>query len=385
MSAHLTGSSKLPGVGTTIFTTMTALAKEAGAVNLSQGFPDFDPHPALTRAMADAAIRGPHHYAPMEGLLSLRELWAERMHLLYGANLHPESDVTVTAGATQAIFTAITAMVKPGDEVILFSPAYDCYEPAVVLAGGVAVYHELKPPQFRPDWTEVRKLISQRSRMIIINTPHNPTATVWSAADMQQLEELIKDTGILILSDEVYDRIIFDGLQHHSVLRYPALAERSYCVFSFGKTFHTTGWKTGMICAPAQLMKEFRKVHQFNVFSTNILSQFAFAHVLKTGEADQDPAKFFAQKRDYFASGLQGGRWEILSSEGTYFMLAGYRHMSEEKDTDFVLRMIREAGVAAIPVSVFYHNHTDHSLIRFCFGKKEETLDLALERLMKWM
>jgi methionine aminotransferase len=384
MSAPLTGSSKLPGIGTTIFTTMTALAREANAVNLSQGFPDFDPHPSLTKAIADAAMQGLHHYAPMEGLLSLRELWAERMYSLYAAKLHPESEITVTAGATQAIFTAVMAVVKPGDEVILFSPAYDCYEPAVILAGGRAVHCELSPPYFKPDWTEVGKLINPRTRMIIINNPHNPTATVWSADDMMQLEELVKKSDILILSDEVYDKIVFDGLEHFSVLSFPLLAERSYCVFSFGKTYHTTGWKTGMVCAPSQLMKEFRKVHQFNVFSVNILSQIAFASVLKSGEADQDLAQFFARKRDYFASGLQGSRWNILPSSGTYFMLAGFQKISDEKDTDFALRMIKEAGVAAIPVSVFYHNHTDHSLIRFCFGKKEETLNRAIERLMKW-
>ena len=376
-------NSKLPSVSTTIFAVMTTLAKEHGAVNLSQGFPDFSPHPVLVEGVEKAMRNGNNQYAPMAGYMPLREKIAEKAQHLYTAEVHPDTEITITAGGTQAIFTAILSVVRENDEVILFAPAYDSYAPAVELAGGRAVYYDMLPPDFRIDWQGVKKLINQRTRMIIINTPHNPSGTVLSAFDMQQLEKLTKDSDIVILSDEVYEHIIFDGLQHQSVLRYPKLAERAFVVNSFGKTYHNTGWKVGYCIAPKNLMAEFRKVHQFNVFSVNSVAQVAFDEALKQKDLYLELNAFYQTKRDYFRQAIQSSRFKLLNCEGTYFQLAGYSRISEERDIEFVRRMTKDMGVAAIPVSVFYRHQVDNSIIRFCFAKEEETLKRAADLLIK--
>lgn len=376
-------NSKLPNVSTTIFTIMSALAKEYGAVNLSQGFPDFSPHPILLEAVERAMRSGHNQYSPMAGYMPLREKIAEKAQDLYTAEVDPDTEITITAGGTQAIFTAILSVVRENDEVILFAPAYDSYAPAVELAGGRAVYYDMLPPDFRIDWHGVKKLINQRTRMIIINTPHNPSGTVLSAYDMQQLEKLTKNSDIIILSDEVYEHIIFDGLQHQSVLRYPKLAERAFVVNSFGKTYHNTGWKVGYCIAPKNLMAEFRKVHQFNVFSVNSVAQVAFDEALKQKDLYLELNAFYQAKRDYFRQAIQSSRFKLLNCEGTYFQLAGYSRISEERDVEFVRRMTKDMGVAAIPVSVFYRHQVDNSIVRFCFAKQEETLKKAADLITK--
>ena len=376
-------NSKLPSVSITIFTVMTALAKEHGAVNLSQGFPDFSPHPVLLEGVEKAMRNGNNQYAPMAGYIPLREKIAEKAQDLYTAEVDPDTEITITAGGTQAIFTAILSVVRENDEVILFAPTYDSYAPAVELAGGRAVYYDMLPPNFRIDWQGVKKLINQRTRMIIINTPHNPSGTVLSAFDMQQLEKLTKDSDIIILRDEVYEHIIFDGLQHQSVLRYPKLAERAFVVNSFGKTYHNTGWKVGYCIAPKNLMAEFRKVHQFNVFSVNSVAQVAFDEALKQKDLYLELNAFYQAKRDYFRQAIQSSRFKLLNCEGTYFQLVSYSRISEERDVEFVRRMTKDMGVAAIPVSVFYRHQVDNSIIRFCFAKEEETLKRAADLLIK--
>jgi len=376
-------NSKLPNTGTTIFTVMSALAREHGAVNLSQGFPDFSPHPLLQQAMVKAMQGNYHQYAHMAGYMPLREKIAQKAESYYTAAINPETEVTITAGGTQAIFTAILSVIREDDEVILFAPAYDSYAPAVELAGGKAIYYDLEAPDYRINWQNVKRLINQRTRMIIINTPHNPTGTVWNAFDMQQLEKLIKGSDIVLISDEVYEHVIFDGLQHQSVLRYPRLAERAFVVFSFGKTYHTTGWKMGYCIAPQNLMAEFRKVHQFNVFSVNSVAQVAFAEVMDHTELYLELNTFYQQKRDFFRTAIQSSRFKPLNCEGTYFQLASYSRISEERDVEFVKRMTRDMGVAAIPVSVFYRHQVDNSIVRFCFAKEEDTLKRAAELLSK--
>lgn len=375
--------SKLPATGTTIFTVMSALAREHNAINLSQGFPDFSPNPALAEAMKNALNGNHYQYAHMAGYLPLREAIAEKVSTLYSASVNPETEVTITAGGTQAIFTAILSVIREDDEVILFAPAYDSYVPAIELAGGKAIYYDLEAPDYKINWQNVKRLVNQRTRMIVINTPHNPTGTVLNAFDMQQLEKLTKGTDIIIVSDEVYEHIIYEGMQHQSVLRYPKLAERSFVVSSFGKTYHCTGWKVGYCIAPENLMAEFRKVHQFNVFSVNSVMQVAFAEVMKKKELYEELSAFYAKKRDFFRTAIQSSRFKLLPCEGTYFQLASYTRISDERDTDFVKRITREAGVAAIPVSVFYRHHIDNSIIRFCFAKEEETLKRAAERLVR--
>lgn len=376
-------NSKLPSVSTTIFTVMSALAKEYGAVNLSQGFPDFNPHPVLLEGVEKAMRSGNNQYAPMAGYMPLREKIAEKAQDLYTAEIDPDTEITITAGGTQAIFTAILSVVRENDEVILFAPAYDSYAPAVELAGGRAVYYDMLPPDYKIDWQGVKKLINQRTRMIIINTPHNPSGTVLSAFDMQQLEKLTKGSDIIILSDEVYEHIIFDGLQHQSILRYPKLAERSFVINSFGKTYHNTGWKIGYCIAPKNLMTEFRKVHQFNVFSVNSAMQVAFDEALKQKDLYLELNAFYQAKRDYFRQAIKASRFKLLNCEGTYFQLASYSRISEERDIEFVRRMTKDMGVAAIPVSVFYRHQIDNSIARFCFAKEEETLKRAADLICK--
>lgn len=376
-------SSRLPHIGTTIFTVMSALAQEHGAVNLSQGFPDFDA-PAELLALLDQHARGGHNqYAPMAGVPVLREAIAAKVQSLYGLAYSPDTEVTVTAGATQAIYTAVTAMVRPGDEVIVFEPVYDSYGPAVELNGGKVVYARLSLPDYRPDWAQVRALITPRTRMIILNTPHNPTGTVWTADDMAQLEALVKETDIVLLSDEVYEHMVFDQARHESVMRYPALAERSFVVSSFGKTYHITGWKVAYCLAPKELMAEFRKVHQFLVFTVHAPSQYALAEFMqKPGWYEQLKA-LYQGKRDIFRQALSSSRFELLPCQGTYFQCVKYSAISDEGDRAFVERLTREHGVAAIPVSAFYKDGDDFGVIRFCFAKSATTLQQALERLIK--
>ncbi|MDQ5926375.1 MAG: methionine transaminase [Pseudomonadota bacterium] len=376
-------TSRLPQVGTTIFSVMSALAQQHGAINLSQGFPDFDA-PADLLALLDQHARAGHNqYAPMTGVLVLREAIAAKVSTLYGAQYDVDTEITVTAGATQAIFTAVAALVHPGDEVIVFTPVYDSYAPSVELQGGKVVYAHLTLPDYRPDWDEVARLITPRTRMIILNSPHNPTGTVWTAEDMAQLEALVKDTDIVLLSDEVYEHMVFDQARHESVLRYPGLAERSLVVSSFGKTYHITGWKVAYCLAPRELMAEFRKAHQFIVFTVHAPSQYALADFMKKpGWYDQLKA-LYQGKRDIFRQALAGSRFELLPCEGTYFQCVKYSAISDEGDRAFVERLTREHGVAAIPVSAFYPDGADHGVIRFCFAKSAATLERALERLIR--
>ena len=379
MNFPSTINSKLPTVGTTIFTTMSALAKEHNAINLSQGFPDFSPHPVLIEAVEKAMRSSFNQYAPMAGYLPLREQIAAKAEKLYSCPVDPETEITITAGGTQAIFTAIVSVIRENDEVILFAPAYDSYAPAIELAGGKALFCDLETPEYKINWQNVKKLISQRTKMIIINTPHNPTGTVLSAFDLMELDKITRGTDIVIISDEVYEHIIFDGIDHQSVLRFPKLAERSFVVSSFGKTYHTTGWKVGYCIAPKNLMAEFRKVHQFNVFSVNSIAQVAYHEALKHPDLYLELNAFYQQKRDYFQRAIQSSRFRLFKCDGTYFQLASYSKISDERDLEFVKRMTRDMGVAAIPISVFYRNNTDNSVIRFCFAKEEETLKRAAE------
>ncbi len=374
-------NSKLPNTGTTIFTVMSALAKEHNAINLSQGFPDFNPHPVLVEEVEKAMKSNFNQYAPMAGYLPLRERIAEKAESLYGTNVDADTEVTVTAGGTQAIFTAILSVIREDDEVILFAPAYDSYAPAVELTGGKAIFYDLESPDYKVDWQKVKRLINQRTKMIIINTPHNPSGTTLKPADMAELEKLTKGSDIIIISDEVYEHIIFDGAKHESVLRYPKLAERSFVIGSFGKTYHTTGWKVGYCIAPKNLMNEFRKVHQFNVFSVSSVAQVAFAEIIRREELYLELNSFYQQKRDYFRRAIQSSRFNLLKCEGTYFQLVSYSKISDERDLEFVKRMTKEKGVAAIPVSVFYRHNNDSSIIRFCFAKEEETLKRAAEKI----
>lgn len=376
-------TSKLPQTGTTIFTVMSALAAEYNAINLSQGFPDFESSSELIDLVTDAMKKGYNQYAPMAGVLSLREVIAEKIASLYGANYHPESEITITAGGTQAIFTIISAFVKSGDEVIVFKPAYDCYEPAIQLNGGKAISVQLRAPGFQVDWNEVRSLVNERTKMVIINTPNNPSGTVFSKDDMKQLSSILEDTNILLLSDEVYEHLIFDGAQHQSAARFPALAERAFIVSSFGKTFHNTGWKMGYCAAPAELMKFFRQVHQFNVFCVNHPVQIALAAYLKNPDTYLTLPDFYQQKRDFFVKRIETSRFKILPCQGTYFQLLDYCAITDEKDTDFAIRLTKEYKLASIPVSVFNENQLDQKLLRFCFAKKDETLEKAGEILSK--
>ncbi|MBP9064441.1 MAG: pyridoxal phosphate-dependent aminotransferase [Aquabacterium sp.] len=376
-------TSRLPQVGTTIFSVMSALAQQHGAINLSQGFPDFDAPADLLGLLDQHARAGHNQYAPMTGVLVLREAIAAKVSTLYGAQYDVDTEITVTAGATQAIFTAVAALVHPGDEVIVFTPVYDSYAPSVELQGGKVVYAHLTLPDYRPDWDEVARLITPRTRMIILNSPHNPTGTVWTAEDMAQLEALVKDTDIVLLSDEVYEHMVFDQARHESVLRYPGLAERSLVVSSFGKTYHITGWKVAYCLAPRELMAEFRKAHQFIVFTVHAPSQYALADFMKMPGWYEQLKALYQGKRDIFRQALAGSRFELLPCEGTYFQCVKYSAISDEGDRAFVERLTREHGVAAIPVSAFYPDGADHGVIRFCFAKSAATLERALERLIR--
>jgi methionine aminotransferase len=374
--------SKLPQTGTTIFTIMSALATEVGAINLSQGFPDFNTSPELIELVNTAMKDGHNQYAPMAGVPALREQISLKTKKLYDADYNPDTEITITAGGTQAIFTAITAIVNPNDEVIIFEPAFDCYAPAIKLMGGIVKSMELEPPDYRINWDMVKKLISSKTRMIILNSPHNPTATILHQEDIDELCAIVKNQDILILSDEVYEHLIFDGELHQSMARYEELRQRSFIVASFGKPFHATGWKVGYCMAPAALMQEFRKVHQFLVFSVNAPLQYAIAEHLKDENNYLGLPAFFQEKRDYFRKGLEQTRFELLPCFGSYFQSVSIKNITDEKDSDFALRLTKEFGVATIPTSVFYTQGTDHRVLRFCFAKRQETLDKALERLM---
>ncbi len=376
-------ASKLPNVGTTIFTTMSALAQEHGAVNLGQGFPDFGCDPRLLDMMNEAMRAGFNQYPPMTGIPALREEIAKKAAELYGRQYDVATEITVTAGATQAIQTALTAIVQPGDEVIIFEPVYDSYEPVIRLNGGVPVYARLSFPDYRPDWNAVRSLITPQTRAIMINTPHNPTATVWPREDLQALADLLRGTDIMLISDEVYEHMVFDGAKHLSVASIPDLAERAFVISSFGKTYHVTGWKIAYCLAPKELMAEFRKTHQFVVFTVHTPSQHAIAKYMQLG-THHALSDFYQTKRDYFLEKVRGSRFNWQPSRGTYFVSASYAHLPEYQamsEAEFAQMLTSKIGVACIPVSAFYHDADDHRVVRFCFAKKEETLALAAERL----
>ena len=378
---------KLPKVGTTIFTVMSALAAEHGAVNLGQGFPDFDCDPALVQAVTDAMRSGQNQYPPMPGVPALREAVSAKVQALHGRRYDPASEITITAGATQAILTAILAIVRPGDEVIVLEPCYDSYLPNIELAGGVAVPVPLTPGTFRPDFHRIAAALSPRTRAILINSPHNPSATIWSDADMRRLEELLAPTDVFVISDEVYEHMVYAPAEHRSAARYPGLAARSFIVSSFGKTYHVTGWKVGTVCAPAPLTAEFRKVHQFNVFTVNTPMQHGLAAYMADPAPYLQLPAFYAAKRDLFRAGLAQTRFRLLPSEGSYFQCVDISGLAvPERDlpeADFCRWLTTEIGVAAIPLSAFYADGFDQNVIRFCFAKKDETLRAALERLAR--
>jgi methionine aminotransferase len=375
--------SRLPKVGTTIFTVMSALAVEHGAVNLGQGFPDFDCDPALVDAV-DAAMRaGLNQYPPMAGVPALREAIAVKIESLYGRRYDPGTEITVTAGATQAILSAILAIVHPGDEVIVLDPCYDSYEPNILLAGGVPVHVPLIPGTFAPDFDRIAAALSPRTRAIVVNTPHNPSATIWSRADMERLAELLRPTDVFVVSDEVYEHMVFDGELHQSVARFPELAARSFLISSFGKTYHVTGWKVAYVAAPAALTAEFRKVHQFNVFTVNTPMQHGLARYMADASHHLALPAFYQHKRDLFRAGLERTRLKPLQTRGSYFQCVDYSAVSDLKEEDFCRWLTAEKGVAAIPLSAFYADGYEQRIARFCFAKKDETLTLALDRLSR--
>ena len=373
--------SRLPRVGTTIFTLMSALAAKHGAVNLGQGFPDFDCDPHLADAVVAAMREGWNQYPPMAGVPALREAVARKVHALYGRAYDPDTEVTITAGATQAILTAVLCCVHPGDEVILLEPAYDSYGPSVELAGGAAVRVPLTAGSFRPDFDAIAAAITPRTRALIVNTPHNPSATVWSAAEMQQLAHLLAPTDIVLIADEVYEHMVFDGAPHVSAAAIDSLAERAFVISSFGKTYHVTGWKIGYVAAPAALSAEFRKVHQFNVFTVNTPMQHGLARYMADPRPALELAAFYQRKRDLFRAGLAATRLKLLPSQGTYFQCVDYAAVSELPEVGFCEWLTTEIGVAAIPLSAFYADGFEQRIARLCFAKRDETLQAALERL----
>ena len=374
-------SSKLPAIGTNIFTVMSALAQEHNAVNLGQGFPDYPMQEELAEKVAAAIRDGYNQYAPMPGLLSLRERIAEKVNRLYGSDVHPDTEITITPGATYAIYTALTTILSPGDEVIIFEPAYDSYIPNIEINGAKAIPLPLTYPDYRINWELVKQSVTLRTKAIIINSPHNPTGSVLDATDLEMLKSVVEGTGIFIVSDEVYEHLIFDGKQHQSILRDPELFARSFVCFSFGKTYHCTGWKLGYCIAPSALTSEFRKVHQFNAFTCFTPAQIAVADYLKNEEAYLSLPRFMQQKRDYFKELMNQTRFDLLPSSGSYFICAKYNRISDEPDYDFAIRLTKETGVATIPVSAFYHNRKDDQVVRFCFSKQNKTLQDAAMRL----
>ena len=375
--------SKLPDVGITIFTVMSNLAAEHEAINLSQGFPDFNAHPDLIDLVSHFMRQGLNQYAPMQGVPALRQRIAEKVHSLYGATINPDTELTVTSGATEALFAAITAAVNPQDEVIVIEPAFDSYVPAIQLSNGIPVFQPLTYPDYRYDWDRIADAITARTRLLIINSPHNPTGTAMQMDDIAALRTIVADRDLFILSDEVYEHIIFDGLRHESMLRYPDLAAKSFVVSSFGKTYHTTGWKIGYCIAPPDMTTEFQKVHQFLTFTSNTPIQYAYEQFIQRAALYLELADFYQQKRDVFLDAMQDSRFKPLPCSGTYFQMMDYGEISNEPDLDFARRLTIEHGVAAIPPSVFYHDRQDHHVLRFCFAKQDQTLKDAAERLCK--
>ena len=375
--------SRLPQVGTTIFSVMSQLAQQAGAVNLGQGFPDFDCDPALVDHVSTAMREGLNQYPPMAGVAALREAVAAKVSTLYGHHYDAAAEITITAGATQAIMTAVLCCVHPGDDVIVLEPCYDSYAPSIQLAGGRVVRVPLTPGSFRPDFAKIAAALNAKTRLVIINSPHNPSATVWTRAEMQQLADLLAPTQVLLLSDEVYEHMVFDGAPHVSVASLPALAARAFCVSSFGKTYHVTGWKVGHVAAPAALTAEFRKVHQFNVFTVNTPVQHALARFMADAAPYRDLPAFYERKRDLFVEGLRRTRLKPLRTQGSYFQLVDYSAVSSLPEGDFCQWLTREVGVAAIPVAAFYEGGFEQGLARLCFAKRDATLNEALERLQR--
>lgn len=375
--------SKLPHTGTSIFAVMSQMATEHNAINLSQGFPDFGVSAELISLIDYYMKKGYNQYAPMPGVPLLRNRISDKVHAAYGIRYNPDNEINITAGATQGIYTIIAAMIREDDEAIIFEPAYDSYGPAVELCGGVVKYASLNPPDYRINWTDLAKLVTHRTRLIIINSPHNPTGSILEEEDLLALERLTHKSDICVLSDEVYEHLIYDGRPHESVCKYPGLAERSFITASFGKTFHATGWKMGYVLAPEKLMAEYRKAHQFVVFACNTPVQHAIADFLANTGNYSSLSDFYQQKRDYFVHAISTSRFKIIPCHGTYFQLLDYSRISDEKEMDFATRLIRDHGVATIPVSPFYKNGNENKVLRVCFAKKEDTLDKAAEILCR--
>jgi methionine aminotransferase len=381
VSAAPTFQSKLPSAGVSIFQVMSHLAVEHGAINIGQGFPDFDCDPALVDAVTRAMREGHNQYAPMPGILPLREALAKKIELLYGRRYDPVTEITVTSGATEGIYSTLTAFVRPGDEVVLFQPVYDSYVPAVQLSGGTPVFVTLRPPDYRVDWDEVRRAITPRTRAIMINTPHNPTGMVFDRADMRELAATLQGTDAIVIADEVYEHIVFDGFPHESVARYPAIADRAVVISSFGKTYHATGWKIGYCVAPEPLSTEVARVHQFVTYAVNGAIQRAYAEMVTNDPACASLASFYQEKRDLFLRLMDGSRFRPLACQGTFFQMMDYSAITGERDSEFVLRLIRERGVATIPLTPFLHGVDPGPVLRVCFAKRTETLERAAERL----
>lgn len=376
-------NSKLPNIGTTIFAVMSKLSDQHNAINLSRGFPDFNCSEKLISLVWENMKKGNNQYAPVDGVLALREAISKKIFSQYTAVYDPAEEITITGGATECLFSAITTFIQEGDEVIVFEPAYDCYVPAIELSGGKPVYIQMKQPDFHIDWNEVQKMVNPKTKLIILNSPHNPTGSILTAQDMKRLEKIVAGTDIVILSDEVYENMVFDGLEHQSIARFPQLAERAMIVFSFGKTFHVTGWRVGYCIAPAKLMNEFRKVHQYLMYTVNTPIQYALTEFLNDPSEYLSVAPLFQEKRDYFQQLIKPSRFKLLPCRGTYFQTVDYSAISDERDRAFAERLIKEFGVASIPVSSFNHDKADHKILRFCFAKNKHTLEQAAERLMK--
>jgi len=384
MSVAPTIRSKLPAGGVSIFAVMTRLANEVGAINLSQGFPDFNTSPELIDSVARYMREGFNQYAPMPGVLALREALSSKIERLYGRRYDPVTEITVTTGATEALFVALTAFVHPGDEVLLFQPAYDSYPPAVTLAGGIPVYVTLRYPDYRIDWDEVRRAVTPRTRVIVVNSPHNPTGTMWSVDDVRELARVLQNTDAVVIADEVYEHIVFDGARHESFARYPDIADRAVVISSFAKTYHTTGWKVGYCAAPAALTSEIQSVHQWVTFAVNHPAQMAYADVVRRDPECRDVTSFYQGRRDTFRALIRESRFKTMPCRGTFFQMLDYSEITDERDTDFALRLTREHGVAAIPISPFLsHGEQAGPVLRFCFAKRDQTLERAAERLCR--
>ena len=376
--------SKLPAGGVSIFAVMTRLANEVGAINLSQGFPDFETSPELIDTVAKYMREGFNQYAPMPGVVGLREALSTKIERLYGRRYDPVTEITVTTGATEALFVALTAFVHPGDEVLMFQPAYDSYPPAVILSGGKPVYVTLRYPDYRIDWDEVRRVVNSRTRVIVVNSPHNPTGMMWSPDDVRELARVLQGTDAVVIADEVYEHIVFDGARHESFARYPEIADRAVVISSFAKTYHTTGWKVGYCAAPAALTSEIQSIHQWVTFAVNHPAQMAYADVVRSNPECRDVTTFYQGRRDKFRALIEGSRFKTMACRGTFFQMLDYSAITDEGDADFALRLTREHGVAAIPISPFLSGGEPAGpVLRFCFAKRDATLERAAERLCR--